>query len=215
MNGSTTQGLTETQQHIISAATRLFAAHGFDGTPVQAIADEVGMSKQAVLHHYPSKEHVRRAVLDSIVTHWNEKLPELLVAASASEDRFDAVFGELVRFFLLAPDRARLVLREALDRPQEVDAMLRGPVRPWLLAVARYILAGQQSQRHFPEADAEAYVLHVMQLVLVAVAARELAPSFLGPHALERYDLELVRIAKAAIFAPRPRSDRKLERTKR
>src|SRR5579885_716087 len=116
---------------IVSAATKLFAARGFEGTALQDVADAVGVSKQAVLHHFPSKEHVRQAVLDGILAHWNEALPRLLLAATASTDRFEAVFGELHRFFASDPDRARLVMREALDRPAEQRKLLRGPVRPW------------------------------------------------------------------------------------
>src|SRR5580698_2846533 len=84
---------------IVEKATRLFAARGFEGTALQDIADAVGVSKPAVLHHFPSKEHVRQAVLEGILGHWNSTLPRLLLAATASADRFDAVFGELHRFF--------------------------------------------------------------------------------------------------------------------
>ena len=58
----------------VAAAMRLFAAHGFEGTALQDIADAVGVTKPAVLHHFPSKEHVRQAVLDAILSHWNEAL---------------------------------------------------------------------------------------------------------------------------------------------
>src|SRR5688500_17820107 len=112
-----TRAAVDVRTGIVQAATRLFAAHGFDGTAVQDIADAVGVSKPAVLHHFPSKEHVRQAVLDSILAHWNGTLPRLLLAATASADRFDAVFGELHSFFAADPDRARVVMREVLDRP--------------------------------------------------------------------------------------------------
>src|SRR5580692_5418937 len=83
----------------LAAATRLFAERGFEGTSIQLIADAVGVSKPAVLHHFSSKEDLRRAVLESILEHWRDVLPRLLVAATASHDRFDAVFGELHHFF--------------------------------------------------------------------------------------------------------------------
>jgi len=38
----------------IAAATRLFAAQGFGGTALQDIADAVGVTKPAILHHFPS-----------------------------------------------------------------------------------------------------------------------------------------------------------------
>src|SRR5262249_23189958 len=143
---------------VLQAATRLFAAHGFDGTALQDVADAVGVSKPAVLHHFPSKEHIRRAVLDGILEHSHGTLPPRPPAPPAGADRFEAVFGELHRFFASDGDRARVVLREALDRPAEARKLLAGPVRPWIQAIAGYIRSGQGAGRHHADADAEAYV---------------------------------------------------------
>ena len=52
------------RDQVIEAASRLFAARGFDATPLQDIADEVGVTKQAVLHHFPTKVALLEAVLD-------------------------------------------------------------------------------------------------------------------------------------------------------
>jgi AcrR family transcriptional regulator len=190
----------EVRERSISAATRLFAAHGFDATSIQAVADEVGVTKQAVLHHFANKEMLRAAVLEAILAHWNDALPRLLLAATASADRFDAVFGELHRFFAEDHNRALVVLREALDRPQEMKKLLKGPVRPWLTAVATYIRAGQDSGRHHADVDAEAYVVHILQLVIAAAASAPVASALIDSRA--RYDKELTRIARASLFTP-------------
>jgi len=187
---------------MVGAATRLFAAHGFDGTAIQDIADAVSLTKQAVLHHFPSKEHLRKAVLGDILAHWNDTLPRLLLAATASSDRFDAVFGELHRFFAADPDRARVVMREVLDRPAEIRKLLRAKVRPFLGAIVEYIRAGQASGRHFAEVDAEVYVLHVLQLVLTATASFAVSGVVVDGDARTRYDRELARIARASLFVP-------------
>jgi TetR/AcrR family transcriptional regulator len=187
----------------ITAATRLFAAHGFDGTALQDIADAVGVTKPAILHHFPSKEHIRQAVLDGIFAHWNKILPRLLLAATASRDRFEAVFGELHRFFATDPDRARLMVREALDRPAELRKLLRGAVRPWLSAVAQYVRAGKESGRHHVDIDDEAYVLHMIQLVIAAAACASATSPVLERDPEVRYDRELARIARTSLFSPR------------
>lgn len=194
---------------ILAAATRLFASRGFDGTAVQDVADVVGVTKAAVLHHFPTKERLREAVLEGILAHWKETLPQLLLAATASEDRFDRVLGELWRFFSADRDRARLVMREALDRPAELKKMLRGPVRPWLHGVAEYIRSGQTRGEHYAVMDAEAYVLHVLQIVLVAAATAPVTSTVLEGDADERYDRELVRIARASLFPTTPQRARK------
>ena len=195
------------REAIVAAAMRLFAAHGFDGTAVQNIADVVKVSKQAVLHHFPTKEHVRQAVIESILAHWKEKLPQLLFAATASEERFEAVFGELHRFFAQDRDRALVVLREVIDRPAEARKLLRAAVRPWLSAIADYIRAGQASGRHFADVDPDAYVLHIMQFVVSAAAAAPITAAVLeGPAADRRYDREIARIARASLFSPRTKA---------
>jgi AcrR family transcriptional regulator len=48
---------------ILDRAAALFAQRGFEHTSVQAVADAVGLSKAGLLHHYPSKEALREAVL--------------------------------------------------------------------------------------------------------------------------------------------------------
>lgn len=195
------------RSQILAAAARQFAARGFDATSLQQIADELGLTKQAVLHHFRTKDQLRQAVLDDILGHWRDALPRLLFAATASEDRFDAVFGELHRFFAAAPDRARLLIREALDRPAEVKRLLRGPVRPWVQAVASYVRQGQASGRHYADADPEAYVALITMFVISAISSGELAQASLtGPadgDLTRRWDGELKRIAKSSLFTPR------------
>lgn len=191
----------EVRSRAVVAATKLFAAQGFDATSVQAVADEVGVTKQAVLHHFPSKDHLRHAVLDAIMAHWNETLPRLLLA-TASSDRFDGVFGELHRFFASAPDRALVVLREALDRPAEMKKLLRTSVRPWLTAVAGYIDAGRESGAHYEDVDAEAYVTIILQMVIASAASASVMSTLIDR---ERYGRELRRIARASLFAKPPR----------
>jgi TetR/AcrR family transcriptional regulator len=195
--------LLDVRSRVVAAATRLFAALGFEGTTLQEVADEVGLTKPSVLHHFPSKEHIRQAVLDSILSHWRDTLPRLFFAATASEGRFDAVFGELYRFFAEDPDLARVVAREALDRPTETRRLLRGPVAPVLAAVAGYIESGKAHGRHHADVDAEAYVVHVLQFAIAAAAVADVTCNAIGtgPVVRARYDREIARIAKTSLFS--------------
>jgi len=204
---------TDVRAATIVAATRLFAARGFGGTALQDIADAVGVTKPAVLHHFPSKEHVRQAVLDAILAHWNDALPRLLLAATASADRFDAVFGELHRFFAADPDRARLIMRETLDRPTEIRKLLRGPVRRWHAAIGQYVSAGRDSGRHYADVDPEAYVIHILLLVITATASASVTTAVLESDAHPRYDRELARIARASLFPPTTHSPQDTQRS--
>jgi TetR/AcrR family transcriptional regulator len=193
----------------LAAATRLFARRGFDATSLQDIATEVGVTKPAILHHFPSKEELRRAVFATILDHWREKLPAILLAATASEDRFDGVLGELRAFFEADPDRARLVVREMLDRPDEIRTLVAAHVRPWIAAVALYIDRGKEKGEHHADVDAEAYTVHALTLVISAVASEAIAlgvlerPGVSHERARDRYAKELRRIARSSLFTER------------
>lgn len=187
----------DTSEVILDAALRLFARGGYDGTSLQAIADEVGMRKPSLLYHFPSKDELRLAVLRRVFARWNDVLPRILQAATTGADRFDGLVGEVVSFFAEEPDRARLLLREMLDRPELVDGQMRQYVAPWVAIVTDYIRRGQVDGTVRADADPEAYVMHVVHMIVSGIATA----TVLGPDGnLDRHVRETVRIARAAIF---------------
>ena len=103
----------------------------------------------------------------------------------AREDRFDAILDATIEFFAADPDRARLLLREALDRPVEMRELLSKHVAPWLGVIAESIAKAQADGSMRADVDPEAYVLQVIHLVVgtfttgvdVADAARQSATS--------------------------------------
>jgi AcrR family transcriptional regulator len=189
---------------ILAVATRQFARNGFEGTSLQSIAEEVGIRKASLLYHFASKEELRRAVHRSMLDHWNEALPRLLKAATSGEGQFDAVVSALVDFFTADPDRARLVVREVLDRPDEVNVIMTSHVRPWVDIVCNYIKKGQAHGIIHADVDPEAYVVQVINLVIASVATHAciggLLPAADSGKVHRRHIDELVRVAKASLF---------------
>ncbi len=55
-----------TRAHLIEVATRLFAEHGYDGTPIDAVLAESGVSRGSLYHHFPGKEALFWAVLEDV-----------------------------------------------------------------------------------------------------------------------------------------------------
>lgn len=191
-------------QQLLDVATRLFATNGYDGTSLKAIADEVGIRKPSLLYHYPSKEELRLAVLHRVFTRWNDVLPRILQAATTGEDRFRGLVSEVIQFFAEEPDRARLLLREMLDRPDTLREQMSEYVAPWVAIMTDYIERGKEGGRVRPDVDAQAYVLHVIQLVVGGVATADVlgAPFDDGrPGDLERHVRETMRFAHDALFA--------------
>ena len=191
---------------ILEEATRLFAAQGVDGTAIQEIADAVGVAKPSLLYHFPSKDALHRSVLEHLLSRWSEIVPHLLRAV-AREDRFDAVLDATIEFFAADPDRARLLLREALDRPVEMRELLVANAAPWLNLIAESIKKAQAAGAMRADLDPEAYVVQIIHLVIGTFTTGITLQPLLGSNGTKRRAAtvdarlirELKRIARCAV----------------
>ncbi|MEM6293903.1 MAG: TetR/AcrR family transcriptional regulator [Myxococcota bacterium] len=202
---------------ILAQATRLFAARGFVGASLQDIAKAVGIRKPSLLYHFPSKDELRRSVLEQMLEHWNEVVPRMLRAATSGEAQFDAIGEETIKFFSEDPDRARVLLRELLDRPDEMAPLVRLHVQPWTGVVCDYIRKGQAQGRVHADVDPEAYVSSVINLILSTIAVHAVVGTLIEPPTSEgdgepapispRLLDEVLRVARSSLFvspAPQP-----------
>ena len=57
----------DSRQRFIDAAVGLFTRHSFAGTSLQMIADEVGVTKSAVHHHFRTREELLNAVVEPLL----------------------------------------------------------------------------------------------------------------------------------------------------
>ncbi|MCB9794301.1 MAG: TetR/AcrR family transcriptional regulator [Alphaproteobacteria bacterium] len=188
---------------LLTAATRRFARQGYAGTSLQAIADDVGVAKPSIVYWFPTKAALREAVLDSTLDRWQKELPALLTAATTGPDRFTGGLAAVVSFFQEDPDRARLLTRECLDRPEAMRERLRAHLNPWMGVVTTFIRMGQAEGRVRPDLDPEAWVLHLVLLVLSSFALGPVAEVTLPPgkQDLEQRRLaELLRVARASLY---------------
>src|SRR6266568_4831094 len=67
-----------TRERILDVALRLFAEHSFAATSLQMIADEMGITKAAVYHHFHTREELLSAVA-------KPALDEMRAATEAAE----------------------------------------------------------------------------------------------------------------------------------
>lgn len=159
------------RERIRREASRLMARRGFGAISLNDVAQAAGLSKQALLYHYPSREALHEAVLDSLVAQSNRHLVLLLGALSGpGEERLTRVMVQLREFFDAEPDAAGVILRELLDGEHTCIARLVQGLEPWLRLATDTVRQGQREGRFRPELDAEAAVAHVGSLLLTSFA---------------------------------------------
>jgi AcrR family transcriptional regulator len=161
----------EPRERILQAATRLIAQRGFGAISVNDVAQAVGISKQALLYHYPSREALHAAVVDSLIEHSNRHLQLLLGAFTGKgEERLERAMAQIHEFFETDLHAARLLLRELLDGNREQLSRLSQGVEPWLRLMADTLRQGQQEGRIRLELDPEVAVVQVGTLLLTTFA---------------------------------------------
>ncbi len=98
----------ERRAQLVSAAAAAFLAGGFDGTSMESVAEEAGVTRLIVYRHFESKDALYRAVLDSVV----EPLRLEFVPEQPS-----GIGALLLRVARSNPDGFRLLWRHARHEP--------------------------------------------------------------------------------------------------
>ena len=71
------------QDRILDAAMRVFGLHGFRRSSIEQAAEEAGLTRQALYHHFASKEALFRAVIERL---YEQGIEAEIAAAKAAEE---------------------------------------------------------------------------------------------------------------------------------
>jgi AcrR family transcriptional regulator len=104
-----------TRQQLIEVATELFADRGYEGTSIEAVLERVSMSRGSLYHHFPGKEALFEAVVESVHAKVGEATLAAVAAVGGSDAHSVLKAGELAWIRLAGDPVVRRIL--LIDAP--------------------------------------------------------------------------------------------------
>ena len=130
-----------TREQFIAAAGRLFAERGFYGASIAAIAEELGLTKQALLHHFGNKEKLYGEVLMHISGELLAASREIVTTGEDPAQQLEELVVAQYRGQISDTDAARLIMRELLDNEQRAEKAGNWYLQPYLETLVDTVLA--------------------------------------------------------------------------
>jgi TetR/AcrR family transcriptional regulator len=138
---------TNTRERILDDALASFGARGYEATSLDALAAGLGVTKQAILYHFASKELLLEAVIDRSAAELAATLEEALRAADGAGgggwERIEAIVRSVFRLAARRPELLGL-LREVTRLGPPAATRLNEALDP-LIARATGFLADEMA----------------------------------------------------------------------
>lgn len=118
-------------QLILAAAEEEFGLHGYKGTAIQKIADRAGLPKANVVYYFSSKENLYKAVLNKIISEWNDAFDRV----TAEDDpalALDQFIRRKVQQSIENPRASRIFAMEVIQGAPHHRDYLRKELRQWV-----------------------------------------------------------------------------------
>lgn len=121
-----------TRDQLLDSARRCFAVKGFYGASIADIADDLGLTKQALLHHFGSKEKLYGEILKGIA---ESIISDIIRIRTRVEDplaQLEALMTGLLERQLSHSDEAQILMRELLDNRARAEQAGNWYLKPFL-----------------------------------------------------------------------------------
>lgn len=152
---------TTTRDKLVQEAEILFADKGFYGTSISGVATQLDLTKQGLLHYFPSKEKLYGVVLEDAATYLISRIDRALEEKLNPQEQLLAVLESFAESDERMVRVSRLFVRELLDNPERANSSKHWVLAPLLGKIEDIIKRGQK-EGYFKPVHPIAFIYHIL-----------------------------------------------------
>jgi AcrR family transcriptional regulator len=201
------------REALLDCAERLFAERGFGGIGLSEVAEQAGLGKSSLFHHFQAKAQLYSAVMARLLQRVEVELTGALAAGGAPVERLERWLDTLVDVLAAHPSYAPLLLRAqfeydelASDLPEakEASAALRRVVAAALRLLREGMAAGELRPASAAHTLQTLFGATVHPFATGHFGEELIGRSLYAPSEVRRRKTELKRLLRHGLIAAPP-----------
>lgn len=114
------------RERILDAAEALFAAHGFGGVGMAGVAEQAGLGKASLFHHFPTKAQLYCAVMARLLTTLDDAMVRSLAEGGTPTARLERSCDAAIDVLAQNPAYPRLLIRVLVEEGELPSGLPEG-----------------------------------------------------------------------------------------
>ena len=169
----------DTREKILEVAETRFAARGYAGAHLQAIAEEVGVQKTALYYYFPSKAALYVAVLSRMLDDFDRCVSSAVALDLPHRERLDRLVGDLNDLLAERRNYSQILIRIFVDRAGVDLSALGAALRGVIDRVLRFYRGGVDAGA-FRRSSARHFFMNLLGMTVFHYAAQNFSAPVLG-----------------------------------
>jgi TetR/AcrR family transcriptional regulator, cholesterol catabolism regulator len=146
---------SETYTKILQTARRLFVQQGYTATSMRQLAEQAGIGKATIYHHFPDKQAIVTALLKESTARMDESLGRIQAEQDA-RTRIQVAATESINFLFDSADIMQVVRREVAGGREQMQTGFMNFFQEYMASLAEAIQRGIEQGSFRPVNPAEA-----------------------------------------------------------
>jgi TetR/AcrR family transcriptional regulator len=186
------------REKILLAAQKEFAARGFEGARMEAIARAAGINKAMLFYYFSSKEKLYQTILKGVMGEFFTKIRGL-ITLELTPEVFMEKFPELyIQLFASHPDFVRIVAFDLIHNPENICGIMAAIIsemtsfkpHPLFDVIRRWHEQGLVS-----EADPLHFMMNIIALSIFSFIGKPMVEAISGIKVASDEDFYRKRVA--------------------